>query len=140
MNGRDPDQGAAAAQVHRAARALVQAAVLTLPAGAARDRYRSEHLAELYGLAGDHQNRYAFGALTSSWALRQALLQEWDVTIAPSQFSKPVLCRLNLHHHWKWQYNPTGERYRRCMRCGKDDMGDAPRATKEHRLPPMPLG
>jgi hypothetical protein len=121
-------------------RVLVRTAVLTLPSGAVRDRYRSEHLAELCALPGDHQIRYGLGALTSSWTLRRALIEEWDVTSSPSQFGKPMLCRLNLRHHWKWQYNPTGERYRRCTRCGKDDMGDPPRATKEHRLPPMPLG
>ena len=60
-----------------------------LPPGAVRDRYRFEHLAELHALPGDHQNRYAVGALTSSWTLRRALLEEWDVTIAPSQYSKP---------------------------------------------------
>ena len=63
--------------------------------------------------------------------LRRALLEEWDVTIAPSQYSKPLLCRLHLHHHWKWQYNPEGQRYRRCTRCGRDHMGDPPRGRAQ---------
>ena len=126
--------------VRWAARTLVATATLAVPRGPVRDRYRCEHLAELQALPEVHQLRYATGALTTSWALRQALIEGWDVTMSPSQLSKPLLCRLNLHHHWKWQYNPTGERYRRCQRCGKDHMGDPPRATKEHRLPPMPLG
>lgn len=127
-------------RIRRRARVLVRTAVLALPPGAVRDRYCSEHLAELCSLPEDHQIRYGLGAFTSSWTLRRALIEEWDVTSAPDQFDKPLLCRLNLRHHWAWQYNPGGERYRRCTRCGKDDMGDAPRATKEHRLPPMPLG
>jgi hypothetical protein len=134
------DTFGATPKTRRRARVLIRTAVLALPSGAVRDRYRSEHLAELCALPGDHQIRYGLGALTSSWTLRRALIEEWDVTSAPSQFAKPMLCRLNLRHHWKWQYNPGGERYRRCTRCGKDDMGDPPRATKEHRLPPMPLG
>ena len=80
--------------------------MLAIPSGAARDRYRSEHLAELYALPGDHQIRYGVGALTSSWTLRRALTEEWDVTSAPSQFAKPILCRLNLRHHWKAQLQP----------------------------------
>lgn len=122
-------------EVRTMARVIVRTATQALPPGAVRDRYRSEHLAELHALAGDHQYRYAFGALTSSWTLRRALLEEWDVTIAPSQYSKPLLCRLNLHHHWKWQYNPQGQRYRRCTRCGKDHMGDPPRGAPKHPLP-----
>ena len=49
------------------ARVLVRTATHAVPPGALRDRYRSEHLAELYALPGDDQNRYAVGALTSSW-------------------------------------------------------------------------
>ncbi len=33
---------------------------------------------------------------------------------------KPVLCRLNLHHRWRWESSLDGGRYRRCSRCGKD--------------------
>jgi len=38
--------------------------------------------------------------------------------------SIPLLCRLNLHHHWHYENNPEdNHRYRRCARCGKDDAG-----------------
>jgi hypothetical protein len=130
--------GVGAQNPHRVgfwARVLIGVAVLALPSGAVRDRYRLEHLAEVHALGGNQQIRYAAGALTSAWTLRRALLEEWDVTIAPSQYSKPLLCRLNLHHHWKLQYNPAGERYKRCTRCGKDHMGDRPSAGNEHPLP-----
>ncbi|MEN2741440.1 hypothetical protein ABCS02_26960 [Microbacterium sp. X-17] len=33
---------------------------------------------------------------------------------------KPLLCRLNLHHHWHLESTPDGGRYMRCTKCGKD--------------------
>ena len=122
-------------RVRAAALVVVRAAVLTLPAGGVRDRYRSEHLAELHALREDQQFRYAAGALVASWALRRALLEGWEMTTTPNTFTRPLLCRLNLHHRWTWQYNPAGEVYRRCRRCGKDHMGDRPSAGHERPLP-----
>ncbi len=114
---------------------LVRVAVLAVPSGAARDRYRAEHLAELHSVPEDHQLRYALGVLTTAPALRAALVEGWDVTIAPSQFARPWLCRLNVHHHWKLQRNhATGEAYHRCTRCGKDHMGDPRGPKKTHPL------
>ena len=40
--------------------------------------------------------------------------------------SKPLLCRLNLRHHWHAESTDDGRRFRRCTRCGKvydHDMG-----------------
>ena len=34
--------------------------------------------------------------------------------------TKPLGCRLNLHHVWERRSTPDGGRYRRCARCGKD--------------------
>jgi hypothetical protein len=119
--------------VRRTAVVLVRTAVFTVPSGVVRDRYRSEHLAELHALPEDQQLRYAAGAFSTSLALRAALLEGWDVTIAPSAFPTPLLCRLNLHHHWKLQRNSsTGEAYYRCTRCGKDHMGDPRGPNKIH--------
>jgi hypothetical protein len=34
----------------------------------------------------------------------------------------PLLCRLNLRHHWHYVLNPEdNHRYRQCALCGKDD-------------------
>ena len=42
-----------------------------------------------------------------------------DTTATPSI---PLLCQLNLRHHWHYETNPDdNHRYRRCVRCGKDD-------------------
>jgi hypothetical protein len=56
---------------------------------------------------------------------------------APPTRSKPLLCRLNLHHRWEKKYNPGGEQYRQCQLCGKDDAGPPPRGTPKR---PMPFG
>ena len=40
---------------------------------------------------------------------------------AASRPSVPLLCRLNLRHHWRWEYNDDNERFKRCALCGKDD-------------------
>ena len=123
--------------VTRPARALVGAATATLPSGAVRERYRLEHLGELSALPTGAQVQYAVGALATSWALRRALSKERDMTINTTRTRKPLLCLLNLHHRWEKQYNPAGETYRRCKRCGKDDPGPPPRGTPRH---PMPWG
>lgn len=127
--------GTPAPGVTTAARILVSAATVTLPPGGPRERYRREHLGELSAIPAAHQLHYAVGALASSWALRQALVKEKDMTTTPTRSSKPLLCLLNLHHKWHKEYNPAGEPYRRCLRCGKDDPGDPPRGTPRHPLP-----
>ncbi len=130
MTGRAAPQG-----VSTAARVLVGAATATLPSGAARERYRLEHLGELSALPPHDQVNYAVGALATSWALRRALFQETDMTETPSRTTRPLLCTLNLHHHWHTEHNPAGEAYRRCRVCGKDDPGDPPRGDPKHPLP-----
>ncbi len=130
MTGPSPTAGVATT-----ARVLVGAATAALPPGEVRERYRREHLGELSALPTHDQVHYAVGALTTSWALRRALLQERDMTTTSARPSKPLLCRLNLHHRWRKEYNPAGETYRRCRRCGKDATGDAPRGTPKHPMP-----
>jgi hypothetical protein len=34
--------------------------------------------------------------------------------------STPLLCRLNVKHHWVMQSTEDGARFKRCTRCGKD--------------------
>ena len=106
------------------ARILVRAATTTLPSKALRERYRREHLGELSALPTTDQIHYALGALATSWALRRALNTEETMASIAIGSTKPLLCRLNLHHHWTGQYNPAGEAYRRCRLCGKDDTGN----------------
>lgn len=122
------------------ARVLVGAATLALHAGAARERYRREHLAELSALPPSAQMHYAVGALTTSWALRRALSQEKDMSLTPTRSSKPLMCRLNLHHRWQREHNPAGEQFRRCRKCGKDDFGDPRGGTPNPKRPAMPFG
>ena len=119
------------------ARVLVGAATATLPSGPLRVRFRHEHLGELSALRSGDQLHYAVGALASSWALRRALSKEKDMTTTPTRSGRPLLCRLNVHHRYRKAYNPAGESYRRCSKCGKDDPGPPPRGTPKH---PMPFG
>ena len=131
---------AGAHDVTPTARVLVGVATVTLPSGGVRERYRLEHLGELSALPGRFQLQYAAGALATSWALRRALSKERDMTTTPTRPSKPVMCRLNLHHRWQKVHNPAGESYRRCRRCGKDDFGDPRGGTPDPRRPAMPFG
>jgi hypothetical protein len=41
---------------------------------------------------------------------------------------RPLRCRLNLFHRWRSMRTPTGDRYQRCLDCGKtrDIPGVAP--------------
>jgi len=127
--------GRSAAGVTTAARVLVGAATAALPSGDLRERYRREHLGELSAVPTKDQIRYAAGALATSMAFRRALLKEMDMATTPTRASKPLLCRLNVHHRWREEYNPAGESYRRCRLCGKDDPGDPPRGTPKHPMP-----
>jgi ribosomal protein S14 len=36
--------------------------------------------------------------------------------------SKPLLCLLNIRHHWQPQVTEDGGQYERCTKCGKDRM------------------
>jgi hypothetical protein len=38
---------------------------------------------------------------------------------------KPLLCRLNVKHHWAMESTADGGRFRRCTRCGKDKFDGA---------------
>ena len=117
--------GAASAPgVTATARVLVRAATTTLPSRAMRERYRREHLGELSALPTTDQVHYALGALATSWALRRALNTEDNMASIAIGSTKPLLCRLGLHHRWHTERNPMGEPYRRCLKCGKDDPGN----------------
>jgi hypothetical protein len=106
-------------------RRVVGMAVRALPNGLARDRYRHEFLAELYGMSRGRQLRHVTHLLARSFALRAAV----DHNRQPSTLElvmpvlsprKPLFCRLNLHHKWVRRFNPQGEDYLQCKACGKD--------------------
>ncbi len=110
----------------------VELAVRALPAEH-RTRYGLEFVAELYGLPPAQQRRHAARLLTSAWALRTALSEPVPRTNGGTavilKTAKPVTCRLNLHHRWRWMSTEDGDRFERCVKCGKDrseDVGGGP--------------
>ena len=118
---------AAASRPAFSARCAVATATLALPRGALRSRYRQEFLAELHFIDTSSQLRFSGGILLRAWALRRALTEEGTMTQDPVPRA-PLLCRLNLHHHWHTERTEDGSLYRRCRRCGKDNpsTGSAP--------------
>lgn len=99
---------------------LVRLAVLVLPRGPVRQRYRQELLADL--AAVDHRGRFAVQVLTRAPWLRRA-----TSTPAPARIledimtpAKPFLCRTNLQHRWELAETSDGEEYIRCRKCLKE--------------------
>ena len=103
---------------HRAAQRAVELAVLALPRGDVRRRYEREFVAELYGLDGRHQARHVFGVLVSIRSLRAAVRTEDYTKLEESMghviIRRPLLCRLNLRHHWQTGHAEDGARYTYC--------------------------
>lgn len=103
------------------AAAAVRLATRMLPPGDARGRYRSELIADLSYLDRAHQLIYASGVWSTAWALRRELTQELTMDDTISTPTRPLACRLHLHHHWHVESTEDGSRYLRCTRCGKDE-------------------
>lgn len=103
---------------------LIRAGTRVLPGGSCRDRYRQEFLAELYLMRRGQQSAYALQVVAASWSLRSAVTypRHEERTMMNSLRGKPLLCLLNIRHHWETESSPDGERYQRCSRCGKDRM------------------
>lgn len=110
-------------RINRMAAWMVGLAVRALPAGAHRERYRQEFVADLYGLRSGRQMSYALGAVVAVFPLRVALERNsraaWEVTVGPRR-RKPLLCLLNLRHRWVMQSTEDGGRFYCCRVCGKD--------------------
>jgi hypothetical protein len=104
---------------------VVKLAARALPAGAVRDRYRAEFLAELWEMNRSRQASHAIRVLLCVWALRMAVTSQGPVAAEEAGMKidvrKPLLCRLNLHHSWVTRSTEDGSRYRQCARCGKED-------------------
>jgi len=101
----------------------VELAVRVLP-NEHRTRYGLEFVAELYDLPPAQQRRHAARVLTSAWALRTALSAAASGTNGDTvmivKTATPLMCRLNLHHRWRWCSTEDGDRFERCEKCGKD--------------------
>lgn len=116
---------------HRAAARAVELAALVLPRGDIRRRYERELVAELYGLGGRDQARHVLGVLITIWSLRLAVTAENYTQLEESMghviHRRPLLCRLNLRHHWQKGHTEDGSRYTYCSRCDKvRDTGRVP--------------
>ncbi|WP_270886566.1 hypothetical protein [Pedococcus sp. 5OH_020] len=100
----------------------VRLATHALPAGATRDRYRQEFLAELAWMPERHQARHAAGILSHSLALGSALRgsQPTPLEHEMTRPTKPLLCKTNVHHSWEWATTRDGQRYVRCAHCLKE--------------------
>ena len=97
-------------------------ALHALPAGEVRRRYERELLAELYGAPVSRQFRYAAGTLIAAWSLREAATGNSTMrgTMIVVTRRKPLLCALNLHHHYVRQSTEDGSLFWVCRTCGKD--------------------
>ncbi len=111
----------------------VELAVRVLPAEH-RARYGLEFIAELHGMPKAQQRRHSARVLTSAWALRAALSEAApgvNGETAVTTIHKPLTCRLNLHHRWRWLSTEDGDRFEQCQKCGKDrseKVGGSPEA------------
>jgi hypothetical protein len=99
---------------HLLPRLLITIATRALPRGVSRDRYRREFAAELFGLGRRQQLGYAGGAAVHILALRTVLVRGVDATHVP------VLCRMNIHHHWMRHVSDEHIAFELCTRCGKE--------------------
>jgi hypothetical protein len=98
----------------------VALAAHVLPAGATRERYRQEFVAELYGLNRREAAAYTLGVLVNAWALRAVIFSDSPVAKeATMHTDRPLTCRLSIHHTWHTYSTEDGSRYRQCSRCGK---------------------
>ena len=102
---------------------LVLLAAQVQPGGSKRARYLQEFRAELSGMPRRSQPGYALRVLGSSWTLRSASANPYRErrTIMMILRSKPLLCLLNIRHHWVvLRTEDGGNDFQRCSKCGKD--------------------
>ena len=100
---------------------LVRLSTRMLPPGDTRQRYRWELYADLATLDRSHQFAYASGVFSTAWQLRRELTKEIDLMNDTTTVRPPLLCRLNVRHHWHFEFTEDNQRYSRCARCGKDN-------------------
>ena len=95
-------------------------AVLVLPRGPVRQRYRQELLGDL--AAVDHRGRFAVRVLLGARRLRRATSKPAPAPVLEDSVTahQPWLCRTNLHHRWELAETTDGEEYIRCAKCLKE--------------------
>lgn len=101
-------------------RQSVRLAARAIPRGSARARYEQEFVAEMYDMTRRRQRAYAISVLAHAWSLRAALAGGTTATEEITMNRKPLTCRLNVHHRWRWESTEDGGRFQLCARCGKD--------------------
>ena len=94
-----------------------------LPAGEVRLRYRQELLAEMYAMTRAEQTAHGISVIVHALSLRAAVTSDEHLAKEAEMNRQPITCRMNLHHVWHLEHTEDGGRYRRCVRCGKDDPG-----------------
>ncbi len=125
------------------ARWLLGVAVLALPSGAVRDRYREEFRTELCQLGGAGQVRQAASLCRGAVALRHAVADP-DLPVASSA-RRTLRCRLGRHTFVaRRDDNPErkGRPYHVCVRCGEWYESKEPEVDidKLGRTSPFPHG
>jgi hypothetical protein len=110
------------------ARGGVELAVRALPTWQARDRYRTEFLAELHELSPAGQLRFTAGVLSQTFALRTALgasptSAEEDAMSIATTTAPFWRCRVFRLHKWVGRSTEDGARYVACQRCGRERTG-----------------
>jgi hypothetical protein len=96
-----------------------RAALRLLPPGGARERWRAELTAELWGLSRGEQLRHTAGVVSRAPALRASITSP-DRVVAEDILHKPVRCRLGWHAWVKTSTSDGTSRYLRCRRCPKE--------------------
>lgn len=107
-------------------RQAVRLSTALLPVGEVRRRYRQELLAEMYSMTRAEQTAHGISVMTHALSLRAAVTTHDRPAEEAEMVRKPIACRMNLHHDWHLERTEDGARYRRCLRCGKDDPGGGP--------------
>jgi len=99
----------------------VSLAAQILPSGPIRERYQREFIAELYAMTRWQAVRYVFEVATNARRLRAVVA--FDIGQAEqttARTTRPLTCRLNLHHDWHVFQTEDGGRYKACARCHKE--------------------
>lgn len=104
-------------------RQAVRLSTSVLPAGEVRLRYRQELLAEMYSMTRAEQTAHGISVIAHALSLRAAVTSDEHLAKEAEMNRPPITCRINLHHVWHMERTEDGGRYRRCVRCGKDDSG-----------------
>ena len=111
--------------------------MLLLPAGAVRDRYRAEFVAELYGMPPGARLRHVAGIAAAVPALgavvRKARRESTDELDARPR--RRLRCATNVRHRWGTFSTEDGSRFRACVLCGKDFPVRDGRGDDDNRTP-----